>query len=122
VIDLDATYLVEGTAVRWSFVQNPAPAVRPPLERPYAIYYAYTELWCDEARDLWIAVGSDDYSKIWLNNLLVWASGTQHKSWRANEGYRKVKFQQGLNRILMRVENGHAGCAFSLMVRMQATP
>lgn len=122
VIDLDAIYAVEGATVRWSFVQNPAPAVRPPLERPYAIYYAYTELWSDEARDLWIAVGSDDYSKIWLNNLLVWASGTQHKSWRANEGYRKVKFQQGLNRILMRVENGHAGCAFSLMVRMQATP
>ena len=122
VIDLDATYLVEGATVGWHFVQNPSTAVRPPLERPYAIYYAYTELWCDEARDLWIAVGSDDYSKIWLNNLLVWASGTQHKSWRANEGYRKVKFQQGLNRILMRVENGHAGCAFSLMVRMQANP
>jgi len=122
VIDLDATYAVEGATVRWHFVQNPSPAVRPPLERPYAIYYAYTELWCDEARDLWIAVGSDDYSKIWLNNLLVWASGTQHKSWRANEGYRKVKFQQGLNRILMRVENGHAGCAFSLLVRMQANP
>lgn len=122
VIDLDASYPVEGGTLRWHFVQNSTPMVRPPDERNYSIYYAYTELWFDQERDLWIAVGSDDYSKLWINNLPVWASGTEHKSWRANEGYRKVHFKQGLNRVLMRVENGHLVCAFSLMLGTQANP
>lgn len=123
VVDLGASYPVEdGTTVNWHFVQNSSPMVRPPLERSYAIYYAYTELWFDEERDLWFATGSDDFSKIWINNLLVWASGMQHKPWRANEGYRKVHFKQGLNRILLRVENGQAMCAFSFMLCMQKDP
>ncbi|CAN5554357.1 hypothetical protein BH09VER1_BH09VER1_38020 [soil metagenome] len=123
VVDLGASYpLEDGTTVSWHFVQNSSPMVRPPLERSYAIYYAYTELWFDEERDLWFATGSDDFSKIWINDLLVWASGMQHKSWRPNEGYRKVHFKQGLNRILLRVENGQAMCAFSFMLCMQKEP
>jgi len=122
VIDLDASYPVEGDVVSWQFVQNSSAMVRPPRDQSYAIFYAYTELWFDEARDLWIAMGSDDYSKIWLNNLPVWASGTQHKPWRANEGYRKVHFQKGLNRVLLRLENGQHSSAFSLMLCMQTNP
>jgi len=122
VVDLDASYPVDGGVVRWRFVQNAEPKVRPPDERSYSIYYAYTELWFDEEQDLWIAMGSDDYSKIWINGLPVWASGMQHKSWKPNEGYRKVHFKKGLNRVLMRVENGQFVCAFSLMLNTQSKP
>jgi hypothetical protein len=122
VVDLDASYPVDGGAVRWRFLQSPTPKVRPPDERSYSIYYAYTELWFDEERDLWIATGSDDYSKIWINNLLVWSSGLQQKSWRPDEGYRKVHFKKGLNRVLMRVENGQSVCAFSFMLNTQSNP
>lgn len=122
VVDLDATYPIEGGVLRWRFVQNSEAKVRPPDERSYSIYYAYTELWFDEERDLWIAMGSDDFSKIWINDMQVWASGMQHKAWKPNEGYRKVHFKKGLNRVLMRVENGQHVCNFSLMLNTQSKP
>jgi hypothetical protein len=121
-VDLDATYPVEGGVLRWRFVQNSEAKVRPPDERSYSIYYAYTELWFDEERDLWIAMGSDDFSKIWINDMQVWASGMQHKAWKPNEGYRKVHFKKGLNRVLMRVENGQHVCNFSFMLNTQSKP
>jgi len=71
---------------------------------------------------MWIAVGSDDFSKLWINDLLVWSSGQVQKSWKANEGYRRVHFKKGLNRILYRVENGHHSCQFSLMLNLQTQP
>jgi len=122
VIDLDATY--EGKpdrdgkprTVRWQFHQSPQPAIFPPDDEEYQIYYAYTELWFDEERDLWIAVGSDDYSKLWLNGLLVWKSGEQLKGWNIDEGYRRVHFNRGLNRVLYRVENGWHSTEFSLCI------
>ena len=84
----------------------------------YAIYYAYTELWFDEACDLWVAIGSDDYSKVWIEDQLVWSSGKNLKAWQLNEGVRKVHFKQGLNRVLYRVENGNNITEFSLVVSL----
>src|SRR5690606_28398403 len=84
----------------------------------YGIYYAYTELWFDEDVDLWIAVGSDDKANIWINDLPVWISGEKEKKWRINEGFRKVYFKKGVNRVLYRVENGWGGVYFSLAVQV----
>ena len=120
IIDLDATYPVEGQNLRWQFVQTAAAGIRPPLSRQYAIYYGYTTLWFDEHQDMWIATGSDDFSKLWINDMLVWASGSVQKVWKPNEGYRRVHFKKGLNRVLFRLENGHNDCMFSLMLNMQA--
>ena len=118
VVDLDATYPgKDGRLLRWRFVQATQAAIHPPDEQPYAIYYAFTTLWFDEERDAWIAVGSDDFSKLWINGLPVWASGLIQKTWKPNEGYRKVHFRRGLNRLLYRVENGQAACMYSLMLR-----
>ncbi len=123
VIDLDAAYLgKDDQPVRWEFYQASRAQMRPPHEEPYAIYYAYTNLWFDEERDMWIAVGSDDYSKLWINNMLVWASGSVQKNWKPNEGYRKVHFKKGLNRVLYRIENGQNACIYSLMLNMSAGP
>ncbi|HEY5752781.1 MAG TPA: hypothetical protein VIT21_06515 [Chthoniobacterales bacterium] len=123
VIDLDATYLgKDDQPVRWTFVQSNQAALHPPKESNYSIYYAYTTLWLDEERDLWIAIGSDDFSKVWLNDMLIWASGPKQKTWKANEGYRKVHFKKGLNRVLYRIENGRASCLFSLMVHLDSNP
>ncbi len=119
MVDLDAVYPgKDGRQLRWRFVQVNQAAIHPPDEQEYAIYYAYTTLWFDEERDLWIAVGSDDFSKLWVNDLPVWASGLVQKTWKPNEGYRKVHFKRGLNRVLYRVENGQHACIYSLMLRM----
>ena len=117
VVDLDAQYVgKDDHIVRWRFIQSPTEKVRPEPQEEYAIYYAYTELWADEACDLWLAVGSDDNSRLWIENQPVWVSGRGLKPWRIDEGYRKVHFRQGLNRILLRLENGWGACEFSLVI------
>ena len=106
VIDLDATCIGDrGQKLRWHFLQSKRVMVLPYDARPYGIYYAYTELHFDQETDAIIAVGSDDNSRLWINGHLVWMSGRQLKSWKADEGFRKVHFRKGVNRVLCRVEN-----------------
>jgi hypothetical protein len=115
VLDLDAKYPgVDGKMVGWQFVKSDQISVRPQESREYAIYYAYTELWFDEDIDLWVAIGSDDNSRIWVNDQIVWISSYELKGWRFDEGFRRIPFRKGRNRILYRVENGHLVIDFSL--------
>lgn len=132
VVDLDAVYQGGRKSgapipVRWEFFQLPyvtqgkdrSPGtgmIRPPGMQDYEIFYAYTELWFDQASDLWVAIGSDDQSKVWINDQLVWKSGDEHKSWIPNEGLRKVHFRKGINRVLYRLENGQHSGGFSFLV------
>ena len=137
VVDLNATYVGKrGRPVRWEFHQAAQPRIVPPFDNfnplpsgatdggdavksrdlEYIIYYGCTELRAVEECDVWIAVGSDDFSKLWIEDQLVWASGKGHKKWRVDEGFRKVHLKQGVNRVLFRVENGHAQTEFSLAV------
>ncbi|MDF3057643.1 MAG: hypothetical protein K0R17_1858 [Rariglobus sp.] len=136
VVNLDAVYQGgrkdgEPEPVRWEFFQMPSqvtgkertpvvPMIRPPGIGDYEIYYGYTELWFDEPADLWVAIGSDDQSKVWINDLLIWKSGDAHKSWVANEGLRKVHFRKGINRVLYRLENGQNSGGFSFIVCLAA--
>ncbi len=123
VVDLDAVYSgAGGRTVKWEFVQSTKPMVQPENAGEYTIWYAYTEVSLEEAADLWIAVGSDDRSDIWINGMKVWASSDQLKAWRIGEGYRKVHFREGVNRILYRIENGHGGMGFSLVIHMNRPP
>lgn len=140
VIDLNATYPGKnGVPIRWEFYQSATPNIQPRMDAyyratanaalndkenygralQYIIYYASTELWFEQACDLWIAVGSDDFSKMWIEDKLVWASGKNLKAWQLNEGIRKVHFKQGVNRVLCRVENGNGPTEFSLVVSLQ---
>jgi hypothetical protein len=61
-------------------------------------------------------VDGDDSSKVWIDRQLVWGSGKQQKSWRVDEGFRKVHFKQGLTHILDRIANGWHGTDFSLVL------
>jgi hypothetical protein len=140
IVDLNATYRGKnGVPIRWEFQQSATPNVRPhldgynaarrdPARKPadnymenlqYIIYYAYTELWFEEACDLKVAIGSDDFSKVWIESQLVWESGKNLKAWQINEGVRTVHFKAGLNRVLYRVENGNNLTEFSLVLAMQ---
>jgi len=141
VVDLNATYTGKrGRPVRWDFFQSAHPRIAPPFDHfnplasgatddgagafkvrdlEYIIYYGYTELRAEAECDVWLAIGSDDFSQLWIEDQLVWASGKQHKSWRVDEGYRKVHLKKGVNRVLIRVENGHSQSEFSLAVCAQ---
>ena len=117
VVDLDAKYVAKnGKVVRWEFMKTTEPLVLPPHPEEYAIYYAYSELWFEKAMDLWIAVGSDDKSSLWIEDQPVWVSANHLKSWQVAEGMRKVHFKKGLNRILYRIENGWHFVGWSLVI------
>jgi hypothetical protein len=122
-IDLDAAYLgKDNRTIHWKFVQSAGPLIVPADPEEYGIYYAYTELWFDRPRDLWIAVGSDDKSTLWIDDRQVWISSDVLKGWHIDEGLRRVHFKQGLNRIVYRLENGWRGMGLSLVICLKSTP
>ncbi len=119
IIDFDASYQGKGNEmVRWEFVQSGQPMVKPANDQEYAIYYAYTEIYFDRSMDLWVAIGSDDRGEVWLNDAPIWISSEKLKGWKIAEGFRKVRFQAGVNRVLFRIENGWRETAFSFGVRV----
>lgn len=124
VIDLDATYVgKDGKTVRWEFRQGVSSVRRMearseivPAWDEYTIWYAYAEVFLDVECDRWIAIGSDDRSDVWINNLPVWGSSNVLKQWSIDEGFRKVHFRKGRNTILLRLENGHGPMGWSVCI------
>ncbi|MFT3785488.1 MAG: hypothetical protein QM770_04910 [Tepidisphaeraceae bacterium] len=137
VVDLNAVYPGKrGVPIRWEFYQSGTPMIMPPLDGynavvrrrgldarsnylenlQWVIYYAYTEVTVEQDCDLWVAVGSDDHSKAWVNDQLIWNSGKRLKAWRIDEGLRRVHFKKGVNRVLYRVENANNVSAFSMVL------
>ncbi len=123
-IDLDARYYDGKFAdrsshpdhiLRWEFVQSDRIAIEPPRITYSATWYAYTEVYSDRTREMLVAVASDDMAKVWLNGDVIWTDLGQ-SSWNLDEGFRKVVFTEGFNTILVRVENGPAYCAFSVLL------
>lgn len=119
-IDRDATYEGrDGRPLAWEYVRTRQLNVRPPDMADFGVYYAYTEINCAAPVDCWLAIGSDDYSKVWLNGLLIWSGSKNEKVWNPTEGFRRVHFQQGVNRVLYRLENGINACEFSLLIALE---
>lgn len=116
-IDLNAVYIGDNDRLlRWEYIQYKHLPIIPADFTDYAVYYAYTELYLETARAVWLAIGSDDQSKLWINDILVWRSSEQEKVWSLNEGYRKVQLKAGRNKFLFRLENGVERAAFSIVI------
>ncbi len=120
VIDLDAQYLGKAfrddpILLRWRFLQSDSVRITPYEHTGNSVYFAYTEVYAEQAMEALLAVASDDGAKIWLNDVVV-HQDTGLSSWRLDEGFRKVHLQQGFNRILLRVENGPNVCHFSVLL------
>ncbi len=122
-VDLDATYTGKGGApIRWQFVQSHDPRIHPADPDEYGVWYAYTELYFDRPRDLWMALGSDDYGRLQVNGITVWESVMSLKGWRIDEAWRRVHFREGLNRLLFRLENGFQDLGFSVTLWLGEEP
>lgn len=133
VVDLDASYIGKGgKTVKWTYEQATATAqnnpylhkhanrsmVRPEYSGEYEIWYAYTEIFMEEECDLWLGIGSDDRSDIWINDFKIWSSSNNLKAWRIDEGFRRVHLRKGRNKILARVENGHWNFGWSICLTL----
>ena len=106
---------LDGT-LRWKFMQSESMHNTVPVTTGHSTYYAYTELYFDEATTMLVAIGTDDSGRIWINGKDVWQDkGT---SWyHIDEHIEPFTFQQGWNRVLLRLENGGGGAAgFSFLI------
>lgn len=99
----------------WQFYQSDSVRCQPPRVYGAATYYAHTEVWFEQARDMLIAVASDDAASLWLNDRIIWQDSGQ-SVWQLGEGYRKVHFRQGYNTLLVRIENGPTHCVWSVLL------
>lgn len=131
-VDLDAVYFgMNKRPLNWEFVHASRYPFVPSLRAENAVYYAYTEIIMDEERDLWVTIGADDDSKVWLNDRPVWTSGDDDKPWyhahflrltediahmNLSEGKRKLHFRKGRNTLLFKLYNGSGAMFFSLVI------
>lgn len=122
MVDLDATY--EGRLhpstknpmkLDWHFIQSGSMRIRPPDELSSSVYFAYTEVFCASTIDVVVAVASDDRSKLWINDLVVFED-VGLSEWRLDEGFRRVLLKPGYNKFLLRLENGPGGATFSVLM------
>ncbi len=115
-IDFDATYVGKrGQELRWKYIHSNNIRVIPENAPGDATWYAYTELFFDQPMDMLLAVASDDATKVWINDQVVWQENGLSQ-WSIGEGVRKVFFKQGTNKILLRAENGPGETMFSVVI------
>ena len=132
-VDLDAVYAGKGgQPVRWRHVQSGTYPLVPQPRVENAVYYAYTEIRVDVAQDVWLDLGADDDSMLWLNGQRVWVSGGGDKPWYRQPFYtldeslahyglvensRRVRLQAGRNTLLLKLYNGIDLMFFSVVIR-----
>ena len=117
VVDLDnVTIGMDDQEIRWRYWDAQAVRIEPAFAPRQCVYYAWTEVWIEEAGRYWVAMGSDDFGKVWINGDLVWTSSYQNKTWRANERMQEVELRQGLNEILFRCENNGGTMGWSVVI------
>jgi hypothetical protein len=116
-VDLDTSYAAsDGKALSWWYCRAAALPVVPPQPRDASIYYAWTEIHSDAEREVTMLMGADDYGKLWLNGKHVWSSGKTPHPWIPDRGVLKVKLNQGVNRLLFKLENAWGRTGFSVVV------
>ena len=107
--------MLDGT-LNWKFMQSESMHNTVPVTTGHSTYYAYTELYFDEATSMLVALGTDDSGQVWINGKNVWQdNGT---SWYyIDENIVPFQFQQGWNRVLVRLENSGGGATgFSFLI------
>jgi hypothetical protein len=115
-IDFDAIYAgKEGRELRWQYIHSNNIRVIPENGPGDSTWYAFTELYFEESMEMLLAVASDDATKVWINNQVVWQENGLSQ-WSPGEGVRKVFFKEGSNTMLVRVENGPGETIFSVVV------
>jgi hypothetical protein len=121
-VDLDAVYRGKGGALlQWVLSDSPSYPFIPPDRAEDAVFYAWTEVRVAQDTTVWMDIGADDDSKLWVNDQLVWASGDQDKAWYHRpfyelgpaiaafdlvEGRRRVTLHAGRNTLLFKLYNG----------------
>ena len=102
-------------AMKWEFYQSDQARCQPPRVYADSTYYAYTDIWFEQPRDMLIAIATDDAARVWLNGEIIWQD-EGISAWNLGEGYRRVHFKKGYNDLLVRIENGPRHCIWSVLL------
>ncbi len=117
VVDLDNVTLgKDDREIGWKFWDCKAQRIEPDWAPRGCIYYGWTEVYMEHAGAYWVALGSDDYGKVWINGKEVWKSGIEPKPYRADEHVAEFEFRQGVNEILFRCENNGGTMGWSMVI------
>ncbi|MDR1717447.1 MAG: OmpH family outer membrane protein [Prevotella sp.] len=101
--------------LRWQFKQSESMHNTVPVTTNHSTYYAYTELYFDEATAMLVAIGTDDSGRVWINGKDVWQD--RGSSWyNIDEHITSFQFREGWNTVLIRLENGDGPTGFSFLI------
>jgi len=101
--------------LRWKFMQSESLHNKMPVTAADSIYYCYTELYFDEAQEMVVAIGTDDSGKLWINDELIWKDSGSGQYY-IDEHIARLKFRKGVNKVLIRLENGGSATGISFML------
>ena len=130
---LDAVYFgKDKRLLKWRYVTAQSYPLVPPDMVEDSVYYGYTEVFVDQARDLTAWIGADDDVQIYLNDRMVWkggnvnkqsyfdavfdASTTHLRDYNRTEGKRVLHFNKGRNTIFFKLSNGPNSAFLSLVL------
>jgi hypothetical protein len=130
---LDAVYYgKDKRLLRWRYVTSQSYPLVPPDMVEDSVYYGYTEVRVDQARDLTAWIGADDDVQIYLNDRLVWKGGnvgkqsyfdaifdsssTYLRDYNRTEGKRVLHFNKGSNTIFFKLSNGPNSAFLSMVL------
>lgn len=131
-VDLDAVYRgLDGRTLTWQYASRGFYPFIPPDREERAVYYAYTELYLDDDRDVWLDIAADDDSKLWLDGRQIWTGSPGDKPWfrppyylpdeqvaslALAEGHRRVSLSAGTHRLLVKLFNDRDRTFFSVVL------
>ena len=130
---LDAVYYgKDKRLLKWRYVNATSYPLAPPDQVEDSVYYGYTEVFMDQARDLKAWIGADDDVQVSLNERVIWKGGNLNKQWffnsiydtrnryvsdyNRNEGTRIVHFNKGRNKLFFKLSNGPNQTFFSMVL------
>ena len=112
--------------LKWRFVQTDSIRMTFPDEFENGTYYAYTEVYFEEDIDMDVLIASDDATSAWISNSHKAYSGISNcfkfhaedhlSSWKLGESRKRLRFTKGINRILIRLENGPQFARLSVLL------
>jgi putative membrane-bound dehydrogenase-like protein len=119
-VDLKATYDGKAGKVKWRTVK-PDVQGYVDLQAFFAgqsdqiVSYSYREIESPVDQDATILLGTDDGGKLFVNDVPVYTSRT-HRAAIAEQDAVKVKLKKGVNRLLLKVNNGDGAHGFYLTI------
>jgi putative membrane-bound dehydrogenase-like protein len=124
-VDLQAGYAGKSGDVRWRTVKPDAKGYVD-LQAFFApasnqiVSYLYREIESPAGQEATILLGADDCARLWLNGRVVHAS-RDHSAASPEQYTVKVKLQKGINRILLKINNGDGahGFYFTLLAEQE---